>query len=117
MKLSLRILLINFVIVLLILGSSAVAIFTTMQTVLNEQRTQNIQNSARNFSYVFSNQLQKSDYEFAEIIDNNLSAFLQNGNLNNSVNDFVIELNDEAGNFNKVVFSPRINKPKGELQH
>lgn len=86
-----------------------------MQKVLNEQRTQNIQNSARNFSYVFSNELQKSDYEFAEIIDNNLSVFLQHGNLNNSVNDFVIELNDEAGNFNIVVFSPRINRPKGEL--
>lgn len=116
MKLSLRILLINFVIVLLILGSAAVAIFTTMQKVLNEQRTQNIQNSARNFSYVFSNELQKSDYEFAEIIDINLSAFLQQGNLNNSVNDFIIELkSDEPENIDRVIFSPHVNRPKGEL--
>lgn len=116
MKLSLRILLINFVIVLLILGSAAVAIFTTMQKVLNEQRTQDIQNSARNFSYVFSNELQKSDYEFAEIIDNNLSAFLQQGNLSNSVNDFIIELkSDEPENIDRVIFSPHVNRPKGEL--
>lgn len=116
MKLSFRILLINFVIVLLILGSSAFAIFTTMQKVLNEQRIQHIQNSARNFSYVFSNELQKSDYEFAEIIENGLENFLQHGTLTNSTNDFIIKLNSEAtGKFESVVFSQHVSKPKGDI--
>lgn len=116
MKLSLRILLINFVIVLLILGSSAIAIFTIMQKVLNEQRTQNIQNSSRNFSYVYSNEIQKSDFEFAEILENNLNNFLQKGSLVGSYNDFVVELSsDGSGIFEKFVFSPIVNRPKGEI--
>lgn len=116
MKLSLRILLINFVIVLLILGSSAIAIFTIMQKVLNEQRTQNIQNSSRNFSYVYSNEIQKSDFEFAEILENNLNSFLQKGSLVGSYNDFVVELSsDGSGIFEKFVFSPIVNRPKGEI--
>lgn len=116
MKLSLRILLINFVIVLLILGSSALAIFTIMQKVLNEQRTQNIQNSSRNFSYVYSNEIQKSDFEFAEILENNLNSFLQKGSLVGSYNDFVVELSsDDSGIFERFVFSPIVNRPKGEI--
>lgn len=116
MKLSLRILLINFVIVLLILGSSALAIFTIMQKVLNEQRTQNIQSSSRNFSYVYSNEIQKSDFEFAEILENNLNSFLQKGSLAGSYNDFVVELSsDDSGIFERFVFSPIVNRPKGEI--
>ncbi len=116
MKLSLRILLINFVIVLLILGSSAIAIFTIMQKVLNEQRTQNIQNASRNFSYVYSNEIQKSDFEFAEILESNLNNFLQKGSLVGAYNDFVIELaSNDTNNFERFVFSPIVNRPKGEI--
>lgn len=116
MKLSLRILLINFVIVLLILGASAIAILTTSQRVLNTQRTQNIQNSASNFSYVYSNELQKTDYEFAGFIDNNLSSVVLRGNLSDAVNDFIIELEkDGTGSFERIIHSPRVYLPKGEL--
>lgn len=116
MKLSLRILLINFVIVLLILVSSAVAILTSMQKVLNTQRTQNIQISAKNFLYVFSNEQQKSDYEFAGFVDSGLNSFMYLGNLTNSVNDFIIELgNNDQERINRIVKSPDIILPRGEL--
>ncbi|MCJ7553587.1 MAG: response regulator [Ignavibacteriaceae bacterium] len=116
MKLSLRILLINFVIVLLILVSSAIAILTTMQKVLNTQRTQNIQTSAKNFLYVFSNEQQKSDYEFAEFVDGNLGAFMYRGNLTNAANNFVIELrNDGSEKINRIIKSPEITLPRGEI--
>jgi signal transduction histidine kinase/DNA-binding response OmpR family regulator/HAMP domain-containing protein len=116
MKLSLRILFINFVIVLLILGSSAVAIITTMQRVLNTQRAQNIQNSASNFSYVYSNISQKSDYEFAALIESDLNAFMLRGNLLNAENDFIIELSSNGTErINRLVHSPSVNLPKGEL--
>lgn len=115
MKLSLRILLVNFVIVLLILGSSAIAILTVMQQVLNKQRTQNIQSAVRNFSYVYSNELQKSDLDFADLLEKDLDSFMQRGTLSNSANDFVIELKPGDVNIiSRIVHSKFVNIPTGE---
>lgn len=115
MKLSLRILLVNFVIVLLILGSSAIAILTVMQQVLDKQRTQNIQSAVRNFSYVYSNELQKSDLDFADLLEKDLNSFMQRGTLSNSGNDFVIELNSGDGNIiSRIIHSKSVNIPTGE---
>ncbi len=116
MKLSLRILLINFVIVLLILASSAIAILTTMQKVLNTQRAQNIQNSSKNFQYVFSNEQLKSDYEFAEFVASDLGTFMFRGNLTNAANHFVIELrNDGSETISRIIKGPEINLPRGVI--
>src|SRR5690606_30484528 len=104
--------LINFVIVLLILGSSAVAIFSVMQNVLNTQRAQNIQNSSRNFLYVFSNELQKSDFEFAGILESGLSTFMMRRSLSGTANDFVIELNgDDNNRINRIITSGSVSLP------
>ncbi len=71
MKLSLRILIINFTIVVLILGSAAFAFYSVMYNVLTSQQSKQLQNSLNEFLYTYRDMQQNSDDDFYKIIDNN----------------------------------------------
>jgi len=82
MKISYRILFINFAIVALILGSSALAFYSIVYKVLASQQSKYLLNSASNFIYAYNTQTQEMDDEFLSLANNNFD------------NNFAASLND-----------------------
>jgi signal transduction histidine kinase/CheY-like chemotaxis protein len=70
MKISLRILLINFAIVVVIVGSSAIAFYSIMYNALTSQQSQYLVKSARDFIYAYHQMLQDTDDDFLYYIEN-----------------------------------------------
>ncbi len=90
MKISYRILLINFVIVVLILGSSALAFYSIIYKVLSSQQSKYLLNSANDLIYSYSSQIQEMDEEFLSYANNNFSISLPDV-INKSKNlDFIL---------------------------
>ena len=69
MKISYRILFINFAVVVAILASSAVAIYSVMYKVVSTQQTRYLVNSANNFLFSYRGLLQDSEDEFLSLAD------------------------------------------------
>ena len=69
MKISLRILIINFAIVVLIIGSSAVAFYSIMYNALTSQRSQYLVRSANDFIYAYGEMLQDTEDDFLYFIN------------------------------------------------
>jgi len=89
MKISYRILIINFAIVVLIIGSSAVAFYSIMYNVLTSQQSQYLINSANDFIYAYREMLQDTDDDFLYLVKDRTSSldfFLENKNI-----DFILE--------------------------
>lgn len=102
MKISFRILLINFLIVALILGSSAVAFYTIMYNVLTSQQSKYLLNSANDFIFNFRELNQNLDDEFLSYIKNG-----KNPDVNpNWKLDFIFKENP----INKSIYPQKINK-------
>jgi CheY-like chemotaxis protein len=92
MKISYRILLINFAIVALILGSSAIAFYSIMYNVLSSQQSKYLLNASNNFIYNTRNMLQEADDEFQYIVKNNsLENAFSNPLINTKNVDFILE--------------------------
>jgi signal transduction histidine kinase/CheY-like chemotaxis protein len=101
MRISFRILLINFVIVVLVLGSAAVAFYSTMYEVLTSQQSQNLLNSANSFIYAYQAKLIESEDEFLSIVTDDLDKILNKRKLSARNIDFIIEQN--VNDANKIV--------------
>ena len=69
MKISFRILIINFAIVVLIIGSSAVAFYSIMYNALTSQRSQYLVRSANDFIYAYGEMLQDTEDDFLYFIN------------------------------------------------
>ena len=114
MKLSLRILLINFTIVVLILGSAAFAFYSVMYNVLTSQQSKQLQNSLNEFLYTYRDMQQNSDDDFYKIIDNNeiisLSPKLLTKNL-----DFILETQSGGENVLRFTGKKDVIFPKGSF--
>ncbi|MHB1686326.1 MAG: response regulator [Ignavibacteriaceae bacterium] len=92
MKISYRILIINFAIVAVILGSSALAFYSIVYNVLSSQQSKYLLNSANDFIYAYRTQIQDIDDEFLYLVNNNF-----NNSIENSKNvDFVLESNGKS---------------------
>ena len=79
MKISYRILLINFAIVVLIIASSAFAFYSIMYNTLTSQRSRYLIKSANDFIYSYREMLQETEYEFQHYIKNSPDSYtLQN---------------------------------------
>jgi len=85
MKISYRILVINFAIVFLILVSATVAYYSIMYNVLTSQQSKYLLNSVNDFVYAYRELLQTTDDNFADFIQNNNTSII-NKNL-----DFVLQ--------------------------
>ena len=70
MKISFRILFINFAIVAVILISSAVAYYSVMYNVLTSQQSKYLLNSANDFIYSYREMMQNVDDDFAILAGN-----------------------------------------------
>jgi signal transduction histidine kinase/DNA-binding response OmpR family regulator/HAMP domain-containing protein len=71
MKISFRILLINFAIVVVIVGSSAIAFYSIMYNALTSQQSQYLIKSARDFTYTYHQLLQDTEDDFLYYIKSN----------------------------------------------
>ena len=91
MKISYRILFINFAIVVLILGSTAIAFYSIMYNVLSSQQSKYLLNASNDFNFDTKDLLQESDDEFQYIVGNNIENMFNNSYLNTKNIDFILE--------------------------
>ncbi len=92
MRISFRILLINFVIVVLVLGSAAFAFYSTMYNVLTSQQSQHLLNSANSFIYAYKAKLIEAEDEFMSVLSGNLQSTLKGKLLTVRHIDFILEV-------------------------
>ena len=76
MKISLRILLINFLIVVVIITSAAVAFYSLMYNVISQKQSEQLLYSVNNFTFRFNEEIQSTDEAFGEVLKKNSSSFL-----------------------------------------
>ena len=88
MRISFRILLINFVIVVLVLGIAAVAFYSTMYKVLTSQQSQHLLSSANSFIYAYQAKLIEAEDEFLSFVSDDLNKILWNKKLSARNIDF-----------------------------
>lgn len=94
MKISLRILLINFIIVVLIVGISSLAFYSIMQNILTSQQTQYLSKSGNNFVHTYRVFLQKVENDFISFYEEGIPKQLNNLSLKQSDIDFIFEADD-----------------------
>ncbi len=76
MKINLKILVINFSILLLILGGSGFAFYSIMYNVLTSLQSKNLLNSTNDIIFTFENDLQTSDASFQTFLNSHNSGLI-----------------------------------------
>lgn len=99
MKISLRILLINFLIVVIILGSSFFVFYTIVYEVLTSSQTRNLRQSANNFMYVYRLLQSETEDDFFSVYNRGIETFWKEQKLQMKHIDFILELSNEADGF------------------
>ena len=95
MKISLRILLINFLIVVIILGSAFFVFYNIVYDVLTSSQTRNLRQSANNFIYVYRTLQSESEEDFAAIYNQGIERIWKGQNLQLKNIDFILELEND----------------------
>lgn len=96
MKIGYRILLINFAIVALIIGSSGAAFYSIMYNVLSSQQSKYLINSSNDFSYFYREILQSTEDDFFFLLKNNKDFTTNDFRLLNKNIDFILEANSSS---------------------
>ncbi len=98
MKISFRILIINFAIVALILGSSAIAYYSIMYNVLSSQQSKYLFNSTNQFILSLNGTIQDTQDEFHLLAGTGLDKLINSNPLKTKNIDFILETpNDTTG--------------------
>lgn len=92
MKISYRILFINFFIVVLIIGSASFAFYSIMYNVLSSQQSKYLLKSSNDFSIAFNEANQELEKDFVQLSANDLFSI---EGLSTSSIDFVLEQNQQ----------------------
>jgi signal transduction histidine kinase/CheY-like chemotaxis protein len=103
MKISFRILLINFIVVVIILLSASTVFYSLIFNTLNSQQTKNLINSSNSFIYSFQKLLSELDDELLLFLENknqNKSGVLNSRNL-----DFVISVESDESRIENIFLS------------
>ncbi len=112
MKISLRILLINFIIVVLIISSAAIGFYSIMYEVLSSQQSRHLINSANNFIYAYRSKILETEDEFLALTPEKVSRVLNNRKLTNDTLDFVLETSGgDFSPFRRIACSEKIYIP------
>ena len=93
MKISLRIILINFVVVVMIMGGSAIAFYSIMYNALSSQKSQSLITSANNYIYAYRSKQLEAEDEFLSLTANNIDNPFRSRELKTNVLDFVLKAN------------------------
>ncbi|GBD86998.1 autoinducer 2 sensor kinase/phosphatase LuxQ [bacterium BMS3Abin03] len=113
MKISLRIILINFVVVVLILGSSFVAFYSIMYKTLSSQKSQDLLTSANNYVYAYRSKLLEAEDEFATLTSASKINFPVYRTLKTNTLDFILEADvANAERIKNYAYSTNVNRPK-----
>lgn len=97
MKISYRILFINFIIVLIIVGSAAFAFYSIMYNLLSSQHSKYLSNSVNNFVYFYSEFLQETEYDFLYLIKDDVDLQIEPQMLEGRNVDFILRsVNDST---------------------
>lgn len=104
MKISFRILLINFTVVVIILLSAATVFYSLIFNTLNSQQTKNLINSSNSFIYSFQKLLSDLDEELFLFLENkNKSQLINSGTL-----DFVILVKSDEKTIDNLYLSKNV---------
>lgn len=112
MKISYRLLFINFIIVLLILGTSGFAFYSILNNIITSQQSKHLLNSTNSFVYQLETTFQDIDREFFLLHSSNKAVSLNKDQFSGAKLDFVFSLQKdsiiEAGNsyFSDIVSLP-----------
>lgn len=112
MRISLRILLINFIIVALILGSSAFAFYSVMYNVLISQQSRQLVNATNNFIYVLRSKIIESEEEFLEFSSFEIETILNTNNLKSNNIDFILLLDNSSSSIIKFAVNKNVYLPE-----
>jgi len=112
MRISLRILLINFIIVALILGSSAFAFYSVMYNVLISQQSRQLVNATNNFIYALRSKIIESEEEFLEFSPSEIETILKTNNLKSNNIDFILLLNNSSSSIIKMAVNKNVYLPE-----
>ena len=93
MKISHRIILVNLLIVVIVLGSAAIAFNTIMYNTLTSQQSKNIISSSRNFIFTYRSFLDDLDEEFWTLNNKNPDLPFERQHFSGNLNDFFLEAN------------------------
>jgi len=97
MKISYRILFINFIIVLIIVGSAAFAFYSIMYNLLSSQHSKYLSNSVNNFVYFYSEFLQETEYDFLYLMRDDVDPQIKPPMLEGRNVDFILKsINDST---------------------
>ena len=113
MKISLRIILINFVVVVLVMGVTAIAFYSIMYKTLTSQKSKGLITSANNFAYAYQKTLLNYEDEFIGLTSENIDNLFRYRNLRTHNLDFVLEAQpDGKKRIIKKSFTSDVNIPK-----
>ena len=113
MKISLRFILINFVVVVLVMGVTAVAFYSIMYRTLSSQKSKGLINSANNFAYTLQKTILNYEDEFIGLTSDNIDNIFSYRNLRTENLDFVLEAQpDGKQRIIKKSFTSDVNIPK-----
>lgn len=118
MKISYRILFINFAVVVLIIGISAFTFYSIMYNVLSSQQSKYLNNSANNFTYFYREILQNTDDDFLFLIKNgkepSAKIRLPDQYMGKNI-DFIFESNNQFNSLEPIYYNDNIDLPKSEF--
>ena len=116
MKISLRIILINFVVVVLVMGITAIAFYSIMYKTLASQKSKGLITSANNFAYAYQKALLNYEDEFIGLTSENIDNIFSYKNLKTQNLDFVLETQPDGNNrIIKKSFTSDVNIPQKSL--
>jgi two-component system chemotaxis sensor kinase CheA len=96
MKISFKIILINFAIVVLILGGSGAAFYSIMFNVLTSQQSKRLLRSSNDFLFSLQQTVQETDETFGFIVRNKRENFFDPSILNNRNLDFIYKVTNDS---------------------
>ena len=95
MKISYRILIVNFAIVGLVLISSAIAFYSLIYNVLASQQSKSLLHSASNFNSSYRQAMQETEDNFLFLINNKKDYITSNPNLSERNIDFIFKADEK----------------------
>lgn len=106
MKISFRILLINFTVVVIILVSATIVFYSLIFNTLNSQQTKNLINSSNTFIYSFQRLLSDLDDELLLFFENKSKN--KTSLLNSRTLDFVISLQKDGSSIKEIFLTKNV---------
>ncbi len=119
MKISYRILFINFAIVFLIIGSSVFTFYSIMYNVLSSQQSKYLSNSENNFIYVYREILQNTEDDFLFLTKNNHDSSTKSLKIPDEYPgkniDFIFSFDKLSKDLTKIYCKENVNLPHSQI--